>query len=376
MRLTFNRYAPMRAFRSPADFARFADGQQAKFAATRGNGSDDHEWWGNSLAQNWAAAAAAARDPEADQAVIQRPLTAQPVFPFESRLVPVLEQITRLNQARAAKSIIGFLKGDHDGNAANHVHVMTLNAFSQFHTALALETLGRTGAEQKGVEANIQSHEERLASLFEADAAEIEAQRASFNELIDEARGEHAGLSEHARKLIKLGQEHWQKAYSDFIEQLATETAVKLWSDRSIKHETRYKGFRKWTLIFGGIGLAATLVWIFAGFAAARWAFPDDKTAQIASYTAGSVALFTLFVWGLRVLIRSMMSEDHLATDASARSALAHTYLALTKEEAATPEDRAIILATLFAPVSDGLVKDDGMPVFSPTAYAAQMLTK
>jgi hypothetical protein len=366
----------MRGFRSPADFARFADEQQAKFAATRGNGTNDHEWWGNLLAQNWATAAGAARGPDADQAVIQRSLTNQPVFPFNSRLVPVLQQITRLNQARAAQSIIAFLKGEYDGNAGNHVHVMTLNAFSQFHTALALEEMGQRGSDEGGVGATIQSHEERLASMLEADAAEIDAQRTSFNEMIEEARGKHAGLSEHARKLIKLGQEHWQKAYADFIEQLATETAVKLWSDRSIMHEARYKSFRKWTLIFGGFGLAATLVWIFAGFAAARWAFPDDKTAQIASYTAGSVALFTLFVWGLRVLIRSMMSEDHLATDASARSALAHTYLALTKEEAATPEDRAIILATLFAPVSDGLVKDDGLPAFSPTAILAQQLTR
>ena len=70
-----------------------------------------------------------------------------------------------------------------------------------------------------------------------------------------------------------------------------------------------------------------------------------------------------------------MMSEDHLKTDASARSALAHTYLSLIKDEAATPEDRAIVLASLFAPVSDGLVKDDGMPAFSPMAMAAHVLT-
>ncbi|WP_420897430.1 DUF6161 domain-containing protein [Altericroceibacterium xinjiangense] len=104
--------------------------------------------------------------------------------------------------------------------------------------------------------------------------------------------------------------------------------------------------------------------------------FPDKETAQLASYTAGSVALFTLFVWGLRVLIRSMMSEDHLSTDASARSALAHTYLALTKEKAATPEGRAIILAALFAPVSDRLVRDDAMPAFSQAALVARAVTK
>lgn len=54
---------------------------------------------------------------------------------------------------------------------------------------------------------------------------------------------------------------------------------------------------------------------------------------------------------------------------------MAHTYLALIKDKAATDQDRAIILAALFAPVSDGIVSDDAMPILSPMALAAHSLT-
>jgi len=176
--------------------------------------------------------------------------------------------------------------------------------------------------------------------------------------------------------LISQARHDWEETHASFIEHLATETAVELWEKRAKEHKKRYESFRGWALRFGIGGLIIGLVWIFWGFALAKSVFSDDKTAQIASYTAGTIALFTLLVWGLRVLIRSMMSEDHLATDASARSVLAHTYLALTKEKAATENGRAIILAALFAPVSDGLVKDDGMPTISPAAIAAQTITR
>lgn len=376
MKVRFNRYAQERAFRAPKDFARYADAQQAKFDGVKELGPNHHEWWGNALATNWRNAAAAARGEATNFQTIQRSLTAQPVFPFESRLVAVLEQLTSLGLSRAAQSIVPFLTGQQDGQGGNSLHVMTFDAHAQFITALALENTVRRGAEHASIEQAVRSHEDRLASMLEADAVEIDDSRTAFREMLEQAQAHHEHLAEKASAVIAAASSQWQETHNAFVEQLATETAVKLWSDRSTTHATRYKSFRTWTIGFGLSGLVLTIAWIFAGFAFARWMFPADKTAQLASYTAGSIALFTLFVWGLRVLIRSMMSEDHLSTDASARSALAHTYLALTKEEAATPEDRAIILATLFAPVSDGLVKDDGMPALSPTALLAQQLTR
>lgn len=375
MKLRFHRYAHERSFRSPQDFARFADEQQHKYEALREAEARAYEWWGKAAAQHWAHAAASARTANADATAVQQALDVRPVFGFDSRLVRVLRDITRRNQKAAAEAIFPFLKGQHDNHTSNQLHVVTLNAHAEFLTALALETASRTERGQASFDDVLKGYEERLENMLAGDLEELESKRDQFEKLLAAATDRFEELKHVVSEDIEGWRAQWLTTHNSFVEQLATETAVKLWSDRSTAHETRYKGFRAWTVGFGLVGILITLVWIFAGFAFARWAFPGDPTAQLASYTAGSLALFTLLVWGLRVLVRSMMSEDHLSTDASARSALAHTYLALTKEKSATPEDRAIILAALFAPVSDGLVKDDGMPALSPGAIAAGMLT-
>lgn len=385
MKLRLHPFAHERNFRSANDFARLADEQQAKFEAIREHSQNAYEWWARSIAAAWKSAASTARQ-DGDEEAVQQTLNSLPVFLHDSPLARVLSDMTRLGKAQAAQEILPFLTGSQDNTSGRSLTVSQINAHAAFIAALTLETISRKGQETTSFEALIREHEARLGSMLTSDEAEMQTKRAQFDELLSTFRTRFEeidnGETERFRKLgsqltTDIGEWRalWTETYDAFIGQLATETAVKLWSARSVAHETRYRAFRKWTIGFGLAGLAITIVWIFAGFAFARWVFPEDSTAQLASYTAGSLALFTLFVWGLRVLIRSMMSEDHLSTDASARSALAHTYLALTKEQAATPEDRAIILASLFAPVSDGLVRDDGMPAFSPASMAAQVLT-
>lgn len=375
MKLRFHRYTHERSFRSSAHFANFADGQKAKFEVLKSNGTNDFEWWGKSIAQNWAQVAAAARASESNPQPIQVALNNHPVFVIESRLVTTLQDMTRREKHPAANEILPFLRGQRDDNTGAQLHVVRINAHAEFLAALALESSSRKNGLDVSLTQLLSELEDRFEILLSADQTELEAKRAAFEDLHVAAKEKFAELEAFAARNIETWQSQWLGTYNSFVEQLATETAVKLWSDRSAKHEVRYKSFRSWSVGFGIVGLVVTIAWIFGGFAFARYIFSHDATAQLASYTAGSLALFTLFVWGLRVLIRSMISEDHLCTDASARSALAHTYLALTKEQAATPEDRAIILATLFAPVSDGLVKDDGMPALSPAAIAAQILT-
>ncbi|KQM20201.1 hypothetical protein ASE73_07720 [Sphingomonas sp. Leaf24] len=73
----------------------------------------------------------------------------------------------------------------------------------------------------------------------------------------------------------------------------------------------------------------------------------------------------------MKLLVRLYSMEHHLAIDAKGRSALTETYLSLTKEGKATDADRAIMLAVLFRPVADGMVKEDSPPAISPAAIIA-----
>lgn len=50
------------------------------------------------------------------------------------------------------------------------------------------------------------------------------------------------------------------------------------------------------------------------------------------------------------------------------------TYLALANEGAADEKDRSIVLAALFRPTADGVVKDDGLPMTAPAALFSNML--
>ena len=358
-----------------SDFARYANGQAERFLSIRDD-TADAKWWARAIGQNWKDAATVAAKEGAEISQMQTLLLENPVFPFDSALTKRMRLITDQGRKPAADELLPFLKGQRDRAQGAHLSIPQLNAHAELLSVLANDTTSKFGAPGAAFSDVLAEHEERLNVVLAANEEELERVRRAFEGLLEEAgdRFDELKRSEASRAEERAAQ--WLATHNDYVEQLATETAVDLWSKRSSNHLDRYESFRSWTIGFGAVGLIITLLWIFGGFATARAIFPSDKTAQIASYSAGSIALFTLFVWGLRVLVRSMMSEDHLATDASARSALAHTYLALTKQEAATREDRAIILASLFAPVSDGLVKDDGMPALSPTGMAAQILTQ
>lgn len=75
-----------------------------------------------------------------------------------------------------------------------------------------------------------------------------------------------------------------------------------------------------------------------------------------------------------RPYLRTGAAKHHLGIDARARASMAETYLALTKEERAEPADRAIVLASLFKPVADGIVKDDALPLITPASLLSAKL--
>lgn len=378
MLLKFNRFAPARAFRSPADFSRFATAQAEKLAELQKSAPTSWESWASQLSNSWRGAGGAATsvEPERAQQAVNETLRQAPVFLADGLLALRLKDMADHGRTNAARQIFPYLTGRFDDHNGGQIYIRDLDARAEFAAILAIESTTLRGKERVSIDEIVREHESRLDELLKADQAELTDQRERFDRTMLEI-GEHFDeVKRQTDNELADRRAQWAGTHQDFVEQLKTETAVKLWENRAELHRARHSNFQWWTMRFGGGGLALLLAWIFLGFELARWLFADDKTAQIASYSAGSIALFTMFVWTMRVMVRSMLSQDHLATDASARSALAHTYLALIKEEAATPEDRAIILATLFAPVSDGLVKDDGMPALSPTGLAAHYLTK
>ena len=71
------------------------------------------------------------------------------------------------------------------------------------------------------------------------------------------------------------------------------------------------------------------------------------------------------------------LSERHLALDAQEKKAFAETYLAFIEGQNVSPESEAIVLASLFRPTQDGIIKDDESGFdLSAAALIARQLSK
>lgn len=170
---------------------------------------------------------------------------------------------------------------------------------------------------------------------------------------------------------LKAALNSTQKYYE---EKMALLAPVRYWSNKHRNHSKRlcYS-------IFGLIGYfalaGASLYYTF--FSAYNVLI--ERAADIPPTTviivSGGLALFsTLVLWIGRLVSRYFNSQQHLANDAHERRVMTMTYLALTKNGAASAEDRAIILNALFRPSSDGIVRDDGSPD-TPLAQALRLVS-
>lgn len=93
----------------------------------------------------------------------------------------------------------------------------------------------------------------------------------------------------------------------------------------------------------------------------------------LASWKIGAyILLVTLVFWFIRLLVRLFLSNIHLENDAAERVTMAKTYIALMRDGTLNGKEHVgTILAALFRPTGDGIVKDEGLP---PTAM--EWLTK
>ncbi len=88
----------------------------------------------------------------------------------------------------------------------------------------------------------------------------------------------------------------------------------------------------------------------------------------------GLLLVTSLLMWIARLQYRIHLSERHLALDASEKKAFAETYLAMKEGEDVGKDNEAIVLASLFRPTQDGIIRDDetGMDISAAALLAKQ----
>lgn len=194
---------------------------------------------------------------------------------------------------------------------------------------------------------------------------------------------------DRANKKLQLErQKEFNRLLDLFQTQLRLRAPVKLWEGRSTKHSANSKTA---FILFG----VMTLLAIIAG-AAIPFFFGDYIAGSFFTITcdlsdtsvcervfsakgpltvAGILVIMSLLMWAVRLQYRIYLSERHLALDASEKQAFAETYLAMKEGEDVGSGNEAIVLASLFRPTQDGIIKDDdGSVDLSAMAILARQL--
>ncbi|HZH53469.1 MAG TPA: DUF6161 domain-containing protein [Microvirga sp.] len=171
----------------------------------------------------------------------------------------------------------------------------------------------------------------------------------------------------------------FQKVQATYEEFMKIKAPVDYWKGKGAEHRRSAKRYR--TLLLWFAGIAGVLLLVGLGLLSNRAidlasAAKDQPPALFIILGAIGVVMTTMVFWAARLIVRLFMSEHHLAIDAEERATMAMTYLALTENKGAEEKDRAIVLAALFRPTTDGIVKDDAAPDLGPASLLSKVLEK
>lgn len=193
---------------------------------------------------------------------------------------------------------------------------------------------------------------------------------------------------EEARKKVRLFELKSQQAetarvaeferlQSLFETQLRLRAPVKLWETRERNHGKNSKSAMIKFMCAGGIavGFGLLVPFVFGDYVANSFSqlicTTPATTGSIAqgcerAFSAkgpvtitGLLLAMSLVMWMARLQYRIHLSERHLALDASEKKAFAETYLAMKEGKDVGRDNEAIVLASLFRPTQDGIIRDD-----------------
>lgn len=190
-------------------------------------------------------------------------------------------------------------------------------------------------------------------------AALVESTRTAAQEHQSRFTQDQTQRAEDFEKLVSEHKQEMENLRKTFREEIALRAPATYWDDKRLEHERLSKVMG--AVSFSSIALSVLgLGWLIHDLL--RTAQPN---AAPEAWRLAMVVLIGLFaVWGVRLVVRMFLSHLHLATDAAERVVMARTYLSLLEgDRLASKEDRQLILQALFRPASDGIVKDEGVPL-------------
>ena len=157
----------------------------------------------------------------------------------------------------------------------------------------------------------------------------------------------------------------WQKVKQTKIKdlqetyenKLALEAPERLWKKRSKEHQLLAK---KWTRFL--IHAVIALIFALVGLVVVIHSYLNSIQSELPFISESFIliSVISFFIYIVRILIKIVMSNHHLATEYKQKAALTRFYQSLTKAGTdISKEERLIIINSLFSKVETGLVKTD-----------------
>ena len=138
---------------------------------------------------------------------------------------------------------------------------------------------------------------------------------------------------------------------------LSLEAPEELWYNRSKEYRTQAK-YWTWVLIVAVLALVVSLTGLV--MVIHEYSLEAVQEIPFISKSFILVSIISFFVYIIRVLIKIVMSNHHLATEYEQKAALTRFYQALTYAGTdITKEERILIIHSLFSKSDTGLVKTD-----------------
>jgi hypothetical protein len=271
-----------------------------------------------------------------------------------SMLIPMSENPPIQPRSRDAWS--GIIQGLFERNhLASAVPKSRLKAFDESSKNLLDKAEDRLGNKLQAFE----SLHRDYAMLSESIQKTAGEQSKAFN--IDQ--GQRATDFKNIVENHKTEMENLRKT---FREEIALRAPAEYWETKRQAHVSA----SKWTGV-------ASLVGIVGAFCLLSAQVHDilklGPTGTPEVWRVATLVLMGIFaIWAIRLVVRMFLSHLHLSTDAAERVVMVKTYLSLVEgRQLESKEDRQLILQALFRPTSDGIVKDEGLPL-----SLAEMITR
>ena len=139
---------------------------------------------------------------------------------------------------------------------------------------------------------------------------------------------------------------------------LSLEAPEQLWNERAVEHQKRAT---RWTYFLIGAALALISALVLLVIVIHDYSLNIiKKDLPFISESFILISVISFFIYIIRVLIKIVMSNHHLATEYKQKAAFTRFYQALTYAGTdIDKEERLIIIHSLFSRVETGLVKID-----------------